>query len=94
MKDGEGPILEEKCRAFGKDTFEAVTFLHEEVGMAHNDIHGNSFHRNYLWLEMMITIHDVNTIYYYCFYYYYYYWQPFIDPIQKFLPLNYSFVHI
>ena len=57
MKDGEGPLLEEKCRAFGKDTFAAVKFLHEKVGMAHNDIHGSSFHRNYLWLEMMITIH-------------------------------------
>ena len=65
MKDGEGPILEEKCHAFGKGTFQGVKFLHEEVGMAHNDIHGNFFHRNHLRLEMMITIHDGNTIYYY-----------------------------
>ena len=57
MEDKEGPLLEETSLNFGRDIFEAQKFLHEKVGMAHNDIHGNSFHRNHLQLEMMITIH-------------------------------------
>ena len=57
MKNGKGPVLEKTCFDFWKDIFQAVKFLHEKVGMAHNDIHGNSFHRNHLPLEVMITIH-------------------------------------
>ncbi|XP_015761625.1 PREDICTED: uncharacterized protein LOC107340758 isoform X2 [Acropora digitifera] len=39
MEDKKGPLLEETCLNFGKDIFEAQKFLHEKVGMAHNDIH-------------------------------------------------------
>ena len=47
MEDKKGPLLEETSLNFGKDIFEAQKFLHEGVGMAHNDIHGNSSHRNH-----------------------------------------------
>ncbi|KAK2548912.1 hypothetical protein P5673_030730 [Acropora cervicornis] len=57
MEDKEGPLLEETSLNYGKGIFEGQKFLHEKVGMAHNDTHGNSFHRNHLQLEMMITIY-------------------------------------
>ena len=57
MTNGKGPVLEKTWLDFWKNIFQVVKFLHEEVGMAHNDIHGNSFHQNHLRSEVMITIH-------------------------------------
>ena len=56
MRSHKGPLPDETCLGFGKKVFEALKFLHEEVGMAHNDIHGNCFHQNHLRLEVIITI--------------------------------------
>ena len=52
----KGPVPEKTCSAFGKDLLQALKFLHETVGFLHRDIHGNSFPRNHLRLEMMITL--------------------------------------
>lgn len=38
-ENGKGPVLEKTCCAFAKDIFQAKKFLHEKVGMVHNDIH-------------------------------------------------------
>ncbi|XP_015761606.1 PREDICTED: mitogen-activated protein kinase kinase 1-like [Acropora digitifera] len=54
--ENKGSLPEETCAAFGKDLILAVKFAHEDVGIVHGDIHGNSFPRNHL--QLLIGSHS------------------------------------